>query len=377
MLFGSTMLEIAISLFFIYLLLSLICSAVNEWLAGVLGLRAKTLREGIANLLDDPDSEALAAEFYKHPLIAGLSRGRGKKRLPSYIPSSTFVRALLDITELNNEPVDATDPNEEPESQHRLIALYKHVQAKLSQSESVGNSFELALLNVVEEAGLDQTKLEQAATTLKNMTAARLALTDSVSNAAAKGVENQLAKEMLETVQGLDQILSKGEEEAAATLASIQTGLESYFDDAMDRVSGWYKRRTQAIIIVLALAVSGFLNVDSVAITQNLAANGALRATIVAAAGEAVQNGDGTLGNSLDEALKVKDELAELGLPIGWQTADIPDKDESDENISWSLFLLSKVLGLIVTAVAVSLGAPFWFDLLNKLVNLRMAGQKS
>jgi hypothetical protein len=34
-----------------------------------------------------------------------------------------------------------------------------------------------------------------------------------------------------------------------------------------------------------------------------------------------------------------------------------------------------KILGLLVTVLAISLGAPFWFDLLNRLVNLRSTGK--
>ena len=92
--FGSYLLEIAIGIFFLYLLLSLFCSAINEWISRIFKLRANNLREGIKNLLDDPGFTAYAKKVYDHALIKGLSK-RGK--LPSYIPSRIFASAVMDI----------------------------------------------------------------------------------------------------------------------------------------------------------------------------------------------------------------------------------------------------------------------------------------
>jgi hypothetical protein len=46
----------------------------------------------------------------------------------------------------------------------------------------------------------------------------------------------------------------------------------------------------------------------------------------------------------------------------------------ADVNLCW--FWLTKVLGWFVTGLALSLGAPFWFDLLGKFMNIRGAGPK-
>ena len=96
-------LDVAVGLFFLWFVLSLICSALNEIIASTLRWRAKTLGEGIENLLsgtDDPKNGAeLAAKVYNHPLMQGLIRpGQGEKRSwPSYVPSRTFVAALLSL----------------------------------------------------------------------------------------------------------------------------------------------------------------------------------------------------------------------------------------------------------------------------------------
>src|SRR5215211_9020344 len=72
--FGSTVLDVAIGLVFVYLLLSLICSAITEGIARVFAMRSGTLKEGIRNLLSGPGDVDYAQKLYDHPLISGLYR---------------------------------------------------------------------------------------------------------------------------------------------------------------------------------------------------------------------------------------------------------------------------------------------------------------
>src|SRR5215510_11965979 len=92
--FGSSILEVAIGLVFIYLLLSLICTAVNEIIASLINRRGENLFEGIISLLNDPSFTGLAQKLYNHGLIDGISQS---SRRPSYMASKTFALALLDI----------------------------------------------------------------------------------------------------------------------------------------------------------------------------------------------------------------------------------------------------------------------------------------
>src|SRR5215472_15878434 len=91
--FGLPILEVAIGLCFIYLLLSLICSTVNEAIAGITGRRGEMLAQAISNLLGEAN---LRDKLYAHPLIKSLSQSATKVR-PSYIPASKFSLALLDV----------------------------------------------------------------------------------------------------------------------------------------------------------------------------------------------------------------------------------------------------------------------------------------
>src|SRR5262245_11890999 len=95
--FGFEMLDVAIGIAFVYLLISLLCSAIIEGAEAVLKRRAKDLEMGIKELLRDPN---LVAKVYSHPLINGLFKGDyqpGMRNLPSYIPTRSFALAIMDL----------------------------------------------------------------------------------------------------------------------------------------------------------------------------------------------------------------------------------------------------------------------------------------
>jgi hypothetical protein len=141
--------------------------------------------------------------------------------------------------------------------------------------------------------------------------------------------------------------------------------LERSFDEVMDRVSGWYKRRVQLILFVLAVGLAAVMNADSFLIGQRLWQDPALRSAVVAQATSAVNAKQTVCKTSPDAAATCVTEVKSLGLPLGWSEATSPHSFRS---------VLGKIIGLLVTAFALSLGAPFWFDLLGKVANLRGAG---
>lgn len=157
--------------------------------------------------------------------------------------------------------------------------------------------------------------------------------------------------------------------EAETDLTAFRKSVESWFDDAMDRVSGWYRRWSQAITCVIAVAVAVGLNVDAVRVTERLMRDPAVRATIVSQAEATAERPKGEAGTepsltktgeNVDGAFE---EVNALNLPILWGEAN----DQVD---------LATVVGWLITAIAISLGAPFWFDALGKLAHLRTSGKK-
>jgi hypothetical protein len=275
--FGSTILDVAIGIAFIYLLVSLVISAINEFIAALLKSRAKNLAQGIQALLQDPSPTGWAARLYQHPLVASLSTPNSK---PSYIPSRTFALALLDL--IAPATTDGT----------RTLADLKTGLANLP------GPLQRTLTTLLEESQDDVERLKKQ--------------------------------------------------------------IEIWFNNGMDRASGWYKRKTQWLQFFLGLSIVIVLNIDSVHIGRALwAVNSPLRASLVESAKSFVAQPGGTNRPMKD----VVDAISTASLPIGWSEFPKPDQ--------WP----TVIVGWLITAFAVSLGAPFWFDLLNKFVNVRASGK--
>ena len=82
-------------------------------------------------------------------------------------------------------------------------------------------------------------------------------------------------------------------EMAGDDIEKVRANLESWFNGTMDRVSGWYKRRTQFILFAIGFGAAVVLNVDAVTIAQRLGSDEALRRAVVASAATIVQSGEG------------------------------------------------------------------------------------
>lgn len=150
-------------------------------------------------------------------------------------------------------------------------------------------------------------------------------------------------------------------DEADGDLEKLKENITNWFDSSMQRVSGWYRRKAETAILIIAVLVSLILGIDSIQLGKSLWINPALRSAAVEAATKTAG------GQPPSEDLKtLQAQLDGLEIPRApyvW----------GQDPLAW---LRTHGLGFLVTTIALSLGAPFWFDLLNKLVNLRSSGQK-
>ena len=137
---------------------------------------------------------------------------------------------------------------------------------------------------------------------------------------------------------------------ANGDLASFHESVAGWFDSAMERVSGAYKRRALLVSLLLSLLLAVLLNIDSIHLFRSLWQHPALAAHL--SAGPAV----------VDQ--RVLDAL--WSLPIGW--TDFPPRFDDA--------LLLRVAGWLITASTALFGAPFWFDLLQRAVQIRGTGAK-
>lgn len=465
MLFGSNILEVGIAVIFVYLLLSLVCTALNEGIASLIDKRGKNLVEGVKNLLNDPKFTGLAQQLYNHGLIGGISQYASdpakRTRLPSYMSSQNFSLALLDILsargiiagkygDLLANAEAADDAYEEaleaaagaPRDPQRASAVTRTKDASdeaRAALEAIAEKAKTAYDQAVQaaKAAPNDTNLAKAEAEARHETdsiSAALKMLDARRAAVASAKKPREAELLLTAGATLKEALAFARDFAAEypdPLGNIQEGLkrlpeghtketllvlvdktrreataiehqaeafrknlEGWFNNAMERVGGWYKRWTQRVLLCLATLVVVASNADTVMLIERLSKDNVLRASMVAAAQDAVKarapdvsaqslvepggaasvTEAGSKGNTdLQTALNVAENLE---LPIGWSlNPDDPGYFRipklSLEYTGWAFY---KIFGLLITILAVTLGAPFWFDTLSKFVNLRSAG---
>jgi hypothetical protein len=174
---------------------------------------------------------------------------------------------------------------------------------------------------------------------------------------------------------------SKGKEaivtlvkQAGGDVPKTLTAFESWYDDGMDRAAGWYKRKTQLVLFFIGLLIAVGLNVDSITIGRTLWINPALRSYAVTTAEQYAKEKSKTAPSA--DASKDLSVLQSLALPIGWNSSKLPWMAEQGQGATYGQTfsfssLIFVVAGWLLTAVAMTLGAPFWFDTLNHFMVVR------
>jgi hypothetical protein len=177
--------------------------------------------------------------------------------------------------------------------------------------------------------------------------------------------------------QDLREVLLQLLNESENKLDDFRSKVQGWYNDVMDRSTAWYKQNTQKLLVMIGFALAVVFNADTIAIYQRLGADPeALQQVVTMAeayvAGndvEAIRQRDPEfeqIYQNLKNLVQQDLEAARRPLGLGW--------DNGVAQMS-PLDWLTKLLGWVVTALAVSLGAPFWFDLLKKIVNIRQSAK--
>jgi len=198
-----------------------------------------------------------------------------------------------------------------------------------------------------------------------------VALIDALRDGSQSPLAGQVERSIAKLPSGrLQTTLSALVERAGGDLDALQHSLEVWYDDAMDCVSGIYKRSAKRFNLILAFAVAVLLNVDSIALARTLWVDRALREVTVGLAQRYVEADAQQPAAELEERMKaVQGSLASLDLPIGWSAS--PSSGEfRGVPAAWTC------LGWILTALAITIGAPFWFDALQGLLKLRISAPR-
>lgn len=364
---NSGVLDIVTGLVFIYLLYSLLATIIQEIIASNFGFRAKMLERAIFRMLEDENKfnskfksvfylfkktgnggrkNTPSGEFYNHPLIKFLGEDNSCNK-PEYLNNHCFSKVMVDL--LRGDEIKPGD----------------------------------------DEKAFIQKALDSQTTNWGN------------------------ARISDETLSFLRSIWA----DAQGDTGRFRRSLENWFDETMDRASGWYKKHTQFVLFFVGLAIAVVFNVDTLKIVDKLEKDPKLREQLVQQA-EAFEKAHPNLNQDLanqkaeyDEFMKKyttgeiasndslqnkhQEESIQLNTYLALQarrdtlfkraekviTNDIANIHQTI-GLEWEKYdcssgffrcLLKSLLGWVITALAISLGAPFWFDLLNKLMKLRGA----
>jgi len=284
---ATAVLDVSIGLIMMYFVLSLVCTTINEFIAQLLRLRARTLSSGLVRLIDD---NGLLQAFRQHGRIDALRSLVGG--YPSYFSSRTVADAI--IGSLNpDKPI--------PGMADILQAAQKLPDSNIRD----------ILLSAATNAGNDVQKFR-----------------DEIS---------------------------------------------AWFDNSMDRLSGVYKRYMQWLSLLVGLLLAIGINADTIVVVDSLWRDGSLRAEIIGMVDKTVSTNVTLQDLSQTVSTLPTIEAQVRPFPIGW-TNVLGRTDQHRQSSVKGIF--AKILGLLFTSLALSLGAPFWFDLLSKFMNVRSAGAK-
>ena len=533
--FGSGILDTIIGLIFVFLLVSLLVTIMNEMIAAAFQSRAKWLRFGIERLLGSDWMEQL----YAHPLVEGSAQNGATtpdwRDGPSYIPSRSFANILMSIIHDSSggiadcqralraalESASASAASVEALKAQLAAAADKLRQQGRLQASVAGDLTRrlgsvagadphdwlgeltariaslrkeggaaldglLPALDKIVEAGiaggadiatLRQRFADTVATLLQGPATAelkdeltamgkRLRGPYSVADAYADlhwfidGLSARYVRQMLEALpdqhERMRTLLLTLFDDANNDIEKFKENIEVWFNNGMDRVNGWYKRRSQWVSLGLAATLAVALNVDAIAIFRHLQSDPQARQALVAQAEMFVKSypggwqggaerpaaAGGTLSvhkpgpsrtialttdnprvtvqpaslkldanasqvpftlvlpvshdagtvtvksvdGSTDEValsypaglpeqlVKVQHALRGLTIPIGWATAGTPSSASNGAEPG-AAYAVEHAFGWLLTALAATLGAPFWFDMLNRVVSIRASGK--
>ena len=365
---NSGVVDVGVALVYVFVLVSVLVSALNELVAGLLKQRAKALWRGVGELIR---SDSLRDVLYSHPMLTSLGPPVSGARMtprsmtgPSYIPRHVFAVTLLDVLQQPHAPLKDAERvlgmaaalrAGHPAPAAPLAATVADLAARMPATD-VGN--------VVRD---DLTRLATLITTTGTTAAQILRVVEAVQKSLPARMSAGLQAAAAQHSPELATLLRVLAEEAAEGVERLRTAIETWFDTGMDRVSGWYKRWTQLWQLVIGLILAIALNINVVTIGLTLWNDIPLRSAIVAEAERLAQQSE-----SSPRIDQTRDLLKSTRLPLGW-----PDGLPFIQRpFDWKTFDGSLLAGWLLTAIGASFGAPFWFDLLNRFVKLRSGGPR-
>ena len=462
-------LDIVLGLLFIYLILSLLASEIQELLTTLMQWRAEHLKKSIEILIigdnreDNSDIE-FVDKLYSSPLLKALNQeakgpisqffrllahrmGETLRLItrsrnvfgqqtsgPSYIPAKTFVKALLEDLDIQNlirqksyEVLEQAIEEklelmrrfldtlrQEIDDETFLIAEFEDLRHRLATVHYEFGHQQLAFSATMEQL-IEQMKTFLSTTNLvlqdderckailhrrlpyimETIATRRLEPTIASVVKSVLDDNNSIPAQLKRNLMSLAQNTQVQAIELAEELRGFEDSLAQWFDQSMTRAAGVYKRNSKGIAFILGFVIAVATNTDTIYIVNRLSTDSVLRETIVQTANQSVVEegrfnpANQAIASSEDEnsetnakeaaARELQDAknavqlaLEELPLPIGWKTEIVAQQRQQASD--WSFPILRRIIGWLVTGIALSMGAPFWYNLISKVIKVRNTG---
>ena len=310
------MLDVAIGLFFIYLTLSLLVSGIQELIATVLEWRAKQLKEAIQILLGDNEANDPSAK-----------------------------QAQKIANELWNHPLI------------RSLNQRKIIRGSVGPSYISSKMFAATLLEII-QSDYDFNP------------------SGTIDDIVESIKENKkLDPEIQRRIYSIALIAQRKARASEKGINSLEKEIRIWFDQSMERASGVYNRNVKGVAFLIGLGVTLALNADTFYIVERLNKDTVLRSSLNQVATRIVAE------NKEPSVDTINRYLDDITMPIGWSTREefykqvnprYPAKPQLGD---WVFGIIKLIFGWLLSAGAIAMGAPFWFELLGKFINVRNAGQ--
>ena len=309
---NSTILEVIIGLVFLYLIFSLLATFTNEIISTFFKLRANHLKNSIKHMLDNDTEE-------------------GKKLFKEF-------------------------------NDHPLIQSFVKKKGKGFPSYIEPKKFAKIIIDIYEKSKDEDTQND-----IKSL----------IENLPKSNYLKHLLEKYNKGVQKIE---------------DLEKDIEEWFNSVMDRTSGWYNRNIKKLTLVTALIIAIAFNFDTIHVYQRLSKDSNARTELVMHAENSIDKYAGyvkkdtlniesdtllvekmdSLKNEINHIIGEEISSVEQMAGLGWEKGEFKTTFKN----MWSSAFLITLIGWILTAMAISLGAPFWFDLLNKVMKLRGTGKQ-
>jgi cell fate (sporulation/competence/biofilm development) regulator YlbF (YheA/YmcA/DUF963 family) len=376
--------DIALGLVFIYLTLSLIASEIQELISTVLQWRAKHLKQSIELLMaggsqtgsqEIEKAVELVKELYGDPIINtlnqqakdGIEKGfrdvtktinskvsKEKQSAPSYIPSETFAITLLETLKIPQLIEYVKNPTTQT-NLHMILASYKELKTGINDKNS--ESYQ-KIQSIYGEIDQNQN--------FQNL---------------VKSLPDHVPDKLINSLSVIADRSRIKIDDLKEEMNQFKKEVETWFDRSMDRASGVYKRNAKGVAILIGISIAILTNTDTFHLLKRLSQDSAIRSAITQSASSQQIN----YINDPNARMQIQKLLGDASVPIGWQNIsqqlDLEPLRTSQGNTANAVLrkiwkVIAMLCGWLLSGLAIAMGAPFWFDVLNKVINVRNAGPK-